>query len=56
MSLEEMLALPPLPRSLHHELQKKEAEKKEIVKSEGERKDELEAAKKRWREWAIGGE
>ena len=55
MSLEEMLALPPLPRSLHHELQKKETEKKEIVNSKEEREEELEAAKKRWRAWAVGG-
>jgi hypothetical protein len=55
LSVEEMLALPPLPRSFHYEIARNEAEKKlRLEKSEEKRKEELEAAKKKLRDLALG--
>lgn len=54
LSLEEMLALPPLPRSFRYEIKKNEGEKVGIENGEEKGKQELEAAKKRLRDLAFG--
>jgi hypothetical protein len=52
LSVEELLALPPLPRSFRYEIARNEAERKQ--KSEEKRKEELEAAKKKLRDLVMG--
>lgn len=54
LSLDEMLALPPLPRTFRYVMQKEETERKLEVEENHELKEELEAAKKRLRELACG--
>ena len=54
LSMEELLALPPLPRTFRFEMQKDEAKKGMESKEPTEkRKEELEATKKKLRDLAL---